>query len=200
MLLDHTHLYKCIAYTYYAKAAKHRNTVICHNYTSTQSMTCHQGFKSIKKDKQQQQMKTTSPLTRRDKDNDNSSSKFKRKKKALLQGICNGKWFTVVCHEKSLELHWGDASAARSRESAPVATVNRAVTTTTTERQPSPISQQWQVRNVFLLQNHFFTIVDSLLVINQWAIQPSAATQDANNCPTAVHSVASINWWNGWCA
>ena len=47
----------------------------------------------------------TSPLTRRDKDNDDSSSESE--KEEASKGICDGKWFTVMCHDKSLELHQG---------------------------------------------------------------------------------------------
>ena len=94
----------------------------------------------------------------------------------------------------------GDASAARSRSSAPVATVDRAETIqATAPRQPSPISQQPQVRNIYLSHNHDFTIVTSsnsvipLPIIIQQAMQPPAAPQPANDIPTADHSVEAIN-------
>jgi len=91
-----------------------------------------------------------------------------------------------------------DASAVRSRDSAAVATVSRAVTTTATKSQPSPISQQWEVRNLCLMQNHFSinassNSVLSLSVIFQQAMQPPVAPQAAIDSPTADHSVAAIN-------
>jgi len=66
--------------------------------------------------------------------------KVKRKKLQKVSVMADGSQSRVMT--SLLNCIRGDASAARSRESAPVATVNRAVTTTTTERQPSPISQQ----------------------------------------------------------
>jgi len=82
-----------------------------------------------------------SPLTRRDKVNDDSSSESKKEEESTTSKVSVTANGSQLCDMTSLLSHIRrDASTARSRESAPVATVNRVITTTTTERQPSPIS------------------------------------------------------------
>jgi len=89
----------------------------------------HQGFKSINEVEQQQQLKGTSARTRKDNDNDGNSSESEEEQEGITPNVAaaaNGSQSHVMT---SLLTHIrGDALAARSRDSATVAT-NRAATT-----------------------------------------------------------------------